>query len=521
MTVRPSLLLAVLAALLLVACGGAGLEAVPGSTLRVGEPVVAEGTELELRIFTKPNQCGNLTGADASNCVPYVDRGAGEVHLAFQFLAGTDPWPMAIDKQHLQVVHQGSLIQEGQNKQSYELIPHDPVKSDQLFVLLIDGSGSMNEPASDPKIGRVREALLDSNVSRAFFPAGQTTGLVLLEFSGTGVRPVGGELKVITKAREFKRLVRDELRTSGGYTNLYQAIEYATGDLLRDEDQVVEFLRTTTGAPTVIALTDGFNNQRWDDTCATNAGRLQSLLRHLEDVRGEGAELASRPRVFTVGLGRPFRRRFELPESLDKVKPVGLCGKKYRDMRIDGALETLGIDNASLAWIAEVGGGSSFVKRKSDGLGKAFQAAAAEQYEWFELRYRLDPFYLRRSFTTTLRLAAFAEAEASVELHPSAWLDAPPGRRADDGWTRISSLARTAGLVLPLLGLLVAMSFLAPAFFNARRIVFGRCGHRGNHPRPRHPLPKRPRRSPRAALHRLEALGRCPAGRDPVTSAGS
>ena len=474
MSLLRGLALAGALAITTVACSSSKLEPIPGSTLRVSKPEVAQGTELELRIFTEPRQCGNLADASPEDCLPWVDRASGEVHLAFQFLAGTDPWPMAIEEQHLQVVHQGSLIQEGQNQQSYTVTPHDPVKSDQLFVVIIDGSGSMNEPASDPKIDRVRKALLRPEVSQAFFPPGQTTGLVLLEFSGNAVRPVGGQMKVITRRSDFKKLVREQLRAGGGYTNLYQAIEYATGELLTDVPEITEFLRTTTGAPTVIALTDGFNNERYDDTCATNAARLERLLRHLEAVRGEGSEMTTRPRVFTVGLGRPFRRRFELPESLDKVKPATLCGKKYKEMRIDGHLETLGIDNASLAWIAEVGGGSSFVKQKTDGLGAAFQAAAAEQYEWFEVRYRLDPFYLRRSFETRLRLASFAEAEASLQLHPSAWLDGPPGERAADGWTRPAGLARTVGLVLPLLGLLVCLSFVSAAWLNARRIVLGR-----------------------------------------------
>ncbi len=498
----------------LAGCGSSDLQAIPGTTLRVSTPEMAKGTELDLKIFTKASQCGNLTGAEPEQCLPRVDRGAGEVHLAFQFLAGTDPWPMAIDEQHLQVVHQGSLIQEGQNQQSFDVIPHDPVKTDQLFVVIIDGSGSMNEPSSDPKIDRVRKALLQPEVAQAFFPPGQTTGLVLLEFGGTSVRPVGGKMQVITRRSDFKKLVRDELRASGGYTNLYQAVEYATGDLLSNVPEVTEFLRTTTGAPTVIALTDGFNNERSDDTCSTNAAKLERLLKHLERVRGEGSELTARPRVFTVGLGRPFRRRFELPEELGNVRPVTLCGKKYKDMRIDGHLETLGIDNASLAWIAEVGGGGSFVKQKTDGLGVAFQAAAAEQYEWFEVRYRLDPFYLRRSFETTLRLAAFAEAEASIELHPSAWLDGPPGDRAEDGWTRASSLAHTVGLVLPLLGLLVASSFLSPAWLNARRIVLGRLRP------PRAKASASPGVPPSGQPPQSQAPGASPAGAPPGTLPG-
>ncbi len=476
---RSKLLLPSLAllAVSLTACGSTTLQAVPNSTVRVEKPVMEPGTELDLKIFTQASQCGNLTDAEPENCLPWIDRGSGEVHLAFQLLAGTDPWAMALDKEHVQVVHQGSLIQEGQNQQRYELIPHAPMKTDQLFVLLIDGSGSMNEgPAGDTKIERLRKALLLPEVGEAFFPKGQSTGLVLLEFSGSNVRPVGGAMKVITQRREFKQLVRDSLRAGGGYTNLYEAIRYGTGELLTDVPEVTDFLRTTTGAPTVIALTDGFNNERYDDTCATNAKRLERLVRHLKDLSSGDEGIQGRPNVFTVGLGRPFNRRFDLEkvENLESVRPGQLCGGKYKDMRIDGQLETLGIDNASLAWIAKVGGGDSFVKRRTDGLGEAFTAAAAEQYEWFELRYSLDPFYLRRSFETRVRLSAFAQAEASVQIHPSAWLDAPSGERGENGWTRPASFTRAAALTMPLLGLLVALSFVAPAWFNARRIIFGR-----------------------------------------------
>jgi hypothetical protein len=478
MTPRAALALLLAATVLLLAGCAAELQPVRGSALRVSRPEVAKGTDLTLQILTEPSQCGNLAEAEPEDCLPWVDRASGEVHLAFQFKSGSDVWPMALEKDHLQVLHQGSIVQEGQNQQRYTLIPHDPDRPDQLFVMLIDASGSMNEPPGAPRIQRVVDALLQDSVIDAFFPENGNTGLVMLQFSDKFVRPVGGEMKVIKKD-EYKRLVRRELRADGGWTNLYQAVEYATDDLLQDVPAVRKFLESTSGPPTVIVLTDGFNNQERRDTCATNAGKLEYLVARLEQARGEGGggggdvPFVERPRVFTVGLGRPFRLKFELPERLSAVSPEALCGR-YQDELIDGSLETRGIDNASLEWIAAVGGGDSFVQTKSDGLGEAFRAAAAAQYQWFEVRYALDPFWLRRSFKTTLRLNAFAEAEASVVLHPSAWFDPPPGLAAADGWARPASLARTITLLLPLLGLLVASSFVSPAVFNARRILSGR-----------------------------------------------
>ncbi len=486
-----------LASFMLLAACTDQLRTVQGTTVRLEDPVVPDGTELELRILTKASQC-DLPEADPHNCLPWVDRASGEVHLAFRLYAGSDPWAMALDKGSIQISHLGALIEEGKNKQSYDLIPHAPEKTDQLFVLLIDGSGSMNEPAHDRPIDRVREALLLPEVIKAFFPSDQNTGVVLLEFAGDQVRPVGGAMKVITRRADYRQLVKGSLRASGGYTHLYSAIRYATGELLSDEPEVVSFMRSTTSAPTIVALTDGFNNERHDDTCATNAKRLGRLVNHLRDVRGPESDPMARPRVYTVGLGRPFLRRFELPEDLTSVRPVALCGKKYKDWRIDGKLETLGIDNASLAWIADVGGGSSFVKRKTSGLGEAFRAAAATQYRWFEVRYRLDPFHLRRSFKATIRLTAFAQAEASVVIHPSAWLDAPPGRRAEDGWTRPASIMRTASLVMPLLSLLVILGFLPPALFNTRRILSGRLRQPAAPAPPRAAPPAQPPPEPAA-----------------------
>ncbi|MBN1336730.1 MAG: VWA domain-containing protein [Deltaproteobacteria bacterium] len=471
-----------LAILLTLAGCASDLSPVPGTAVRISEPEQGKDTDLKLRFFTSESDCAALDPADRPHCLPWVDRASGEVHLAFRFFLGADVWPVPITRDEVEVLHQGSVIQEGQNEQSLDLVPHDPVRAQQLFIVLIDGSASMNEPVQHPRIERVRAALLTDGVVHAFFPEQVRTGVLLLAFTGSQVRPVGGEMKVIERPREYRRLVRNELAAQGGYTHLYNAVRYATGPLLTDVPQVRSFLQAANATPTVIALTDGFNNEARDDTCGRNAPRLEALLEHLVEVRHGEGDLRTRPQVFTVGLGRPFHPSFELPDRRERVDPALLCRRKYVNAPIDGYLEAAGIDNASLTWIADAGGGRAYVKQDATGLGEAFQAAAAERYEWFEARYRLDPFYLRRSFRTTVRLLAFANAEASVRIHPSGWFDGPPGMPQADGWTSRSSLRQTTGLVLPLLGLFLTFGLLPPAFFNARRILGGRI--RGQAPRP-------------------------------------
>ena len=66
------------------------------------------------------------------------------------------------------------------------------------------------------------------------------------------------------------------------------------------------------------------------------------------------------------------------------------------------------------------------------------------------------------------------ESAASVTIHPSAWLDAPPGVLASDGWSRPASYRRTLSAVLPMMGLVVVMMYLGAAGFNSRRVLSGR-----------------------------------------------
>ena len=65
------------------------------------------------------------------------------------------------------------------------VVGHDPVRIKQLFVLLIDGSGSMNNidvALAKLRMQKVRDALLMRSVQDAFFPDGVTNHVVVFTF---------------------------------------------------------------------------------------------------------------------------------------------------------------------------------------------------------------------------------------------------------------------------------------------------------------------------------------------------
>ena len=451
-----------------------GLSPIPGTTTRIDSPKAERGTELTMRIFSTEDECAAaVKPEDIQYCLPNVDRGNAEVRLAFQLRDEADVFPLPLTKEHIKVGHMGRELQDGTEGIRYALIPHQPIRSSQLFILLIDGSSSMSKAG---RLGKVRDALLLPEVKSAFFPEDVNTRVVIFQFTDRGPVPLGGRLRLLETPGEYTRLIRQELRVLNGYTHLFDAIRFATGPFLARED-IKSMLAVLEMTPTVVALTDGFNNENARDTCRSNAPRLNVLLKHLDRVRSpeEGADPRRRPSVYTVGLGRPLRLGFKLPSDVDgKVKALDICGRRNVDRRIDGDLEERGIDNASLEWIARRAGGSSYVRQDKAGLGEAFQGAAAERHEWFEVRYSTHPFWLRRKFNTRLRLVNFATAEASVNFYPSAWLDAPPGRITDSGWAEQRSYKFTAVVLLPFLGLTLSLSFLGATMFNTRRAVLGR-----------------------------------------------
>ncbi len=469
---------------------------IAGSSYRIGPSQPSKEGEVSLRLLTTKMECARSpreTLEEIEACLPEVDRSTGQVKLSFEIRERSgagDVLRFPLNEDAVEVYYEG----RPQDPEDFELVPHDARRVNQLFILLIDGSGSMYEQ-NGGRIKAVRKALLNPDVVDSFFPGkGLQTGVILLRFTKT-VRGLDGRAPTIIKSKKaYKAMVANHLISRDrGYTHLYDAVRYAVGDLLKAE-AVDRFLQGKSASPTVIALTDGFNNERADDTCASNVPRLQKALRAIDASRSK-VELVKRPTVYTVGFGTPIQRGFKVPTNQDPSNRTLCKGRAFKI--INNGLERIGIDNPSLAWMAAMGGGVSFSKRSHRGLAKVFQEAAAERFGWYSVTYRLDPFYHRRSFTTKVLLKNFASGSSQVKIHPSAWIDAPTGRLGDDdvGFTS-SPLSDMLAFIMPLLGLLVGLAFLGPAMFNARRAVFRRA--RPGQPAP--VAPPAPESAPEAAV---------------------
>lgn len=456
-------------------------------TFRISEPRAGDG-DLGLKIFTDEVQCLNAGIEETELCTPLLDRATGQVRLAFQPRYQGTPVALPLTGEHILVIHDGFEVR-AEGGQRVEVIPHEPDTGQaRLFILLIDGSGSMREMGGRKasRIERVRRGLLLDDVVARFFPEGEDTAVVLLSFASGQPKPVGGDLKVIRSPKKYRRLV-GQLDTQSGYTHLYDAVEYATGALM-EEPAVRTYLQDKTAQPVIVLLTDGFNNEddirtSGRDVCGDNGKRLSELLVHLDQQRDMANHDADQlPIVYAVGLGKQLKGSKKLVEQVNSrttdVDPVDLCGRANVQTRIDGVLEKQGIDRASLEWIARHGGGFAYVRRDARGLGEAFKEAAATRYSWYELRYQLDPAYLKRTFEVSIRLTALAQAESTVAIAPSAWMDPPKGWPSQDpqlsGWVERSPYGDSATLVMMLLGGAVGLAFLGGALFNVSRIATGR-----------------------------------------------
>lgn len=464
------------------------LTPIEGTTIRVGTRDAGKA-ELALRIFRDDEECyGGAISVDRDLCPPFIDRASGQVRFSFQpRLSMVDvQWPMILEKEDLSILHNKNRVPIGDIK----LTGHEPMPTPQIYILLLDVSGSMRvqEGGSGPRrIDRIRSALMKESVIKSFFPKGVNSIVVPMVFSSGVPLPLGEKL-LIDNAEDYKKTIQYldvGVKVGLGYTHLYKAVGYAATELLAKPEIKQKLEGQNAMSPTIIALTDGFNNEddirgdRSKDQCKDNVPRLQTLISTLEEIHRKSA-VTARPAVYTVGLGKPAAKKsrklrdMEQNGTLPRVTDAELCGAMtYR--QIDGDVENYGVDNVALEWIATAGHGKTYVKQDSRGLADAFQSAAANKYRWYDVRYKVDPFYLRRKFKIRLNFIWGSDTSSTaLEILPSGWLDGPQGVPFDGEWVRAAPYSQSAALIFPAIGLITTLIYLPAAAFNLRRILFNR-----------------------------------------------
>lgn|GEM_PF-911964 len=518
---------------LMVGCGGPGpapknLERLPDSMTRV-EKMKTEskgGSGYRLNIMSTRADCKALIGdqfgseqqLSMKDCLPRVEPGNGHVRLSYQIKdlnGAVVALPMQPDEagrinpdNYIRVSQDGGQVLNDPNRGDRLALtpPGEASDAPQVFVLLVDRSSSMTttDRTGKTRLGRLKEALRSRAVKDRFFASDNNRVLVLsfaqsVRHEGRNASDPGGENGVSwelisSKNRDRYDAVIGGLSADGGYTHMYDSLDEVLSKHLKRKE-IHDYLVENQALPTVILLTDGFNNKGPQDTCGSNARPLKKLISKINKTRRSSdlKEPVLSPVVFTVGLGKPALKSFpyldkdyeDPKQKTDAINkklrkaptPDLLCGKDAgvlinKNRRDPNRLENRGIDNASLQWIANRGGGRHVITEDIAELSKAFQDAAVQRYDWFHVYYQVDPALFRQSFQVTVETRGFVESKASVRFHPPTAFDFPESDLAKAEWMGASVPFRsTTALVLPFLGICISLVFLGAAMFNLRRAL--------------------------------------------------
>jgi hypothetical protein len=464
---------------------GAGPYPIENSTWLISRPETSDNSraDVNIEVFSNRTDCENADPVDEKDldlCVPAVDRGHGQVRFSFMLTGtkGEGPQYLSLNQETVDLAHFGVP----QKPATWDLIPHDPRGASQLFILVLDGSASIYTTGG---IKKVKEALLDKQVMDSFLPKGQDdkhNGVLLLRFS-EDLETIDGkdpykEASVLERQKDYAAMIETKLENRGkaGFSHVYEAVTKSATKLLEAE-KIRNFLASSSAEPTIVLLTDGFNNIKGADVCADNVPRLKESLDVIQREVAKGGK--TRMRVFTIGLGTALNPGFKPPPGgSDAITDSLLCSNdntEYPNQIINGDLELQGIDNQSLYYIAQAGNGESYVRRDAKGLAEVFIKTAAKKYEWYTIFSEQDPYFHRRSFDARVRLKGGTQGEATVHFYPSPWLDAPTGTIPEEERWFVSTPFRAAlGPLLMMLGALSTLRFVGPAWFNTKRALFRR-----------------------------------------------
>lgn len=499
-----SVLLIVAASASLLGCmstdkrGDGYKQPILGTTAWIGNVEPNLGTDIQLDIMTSAADCDR--GLNEFNkgekyefatqeeriaaCLPQYDRASGQMKFSFRLKNAKDGRGssviLPVEKDALNIYHRGQIP-----KDDWTLIPHDKQQPGQLYLLVIDSSGSMQYPddtGESTRWVRVLEALHQN--AKVFIRKNDEeieSAVALLQFDHRSLRGINNEkladVRVIEDVKEFRKIVTDltEVVPQGG-TALYSAAKKAVTSALANGTEINRWLgeRPIAPEPTVVLLTDGFNTNtdtgQGVGSCGANAPFLTAALTEISNAR-RGDRKRLKPKVYTVGFGTGFFPEFDPPPDSRTASPEDLCGQYLNNRLGSSGLDRDFIDNASLEWLAMAGGGRAFIEPKAKKLKEVFKKTAPTQYSWYTVRYKQAPFYHRKAFDIQVDLASPMPAQSSVRVHPSAWLDAPSGSVDDEGWFRPSPLRYATAVALPLMSFLVFMGYVGAALLNGRRAV--------------------------------------------------
>lgn len=502
---------------LLFACSSATTEStVPiiGTTARISERHKPdENSDMKMVLMTTEKQCKDYfrilrqtkknIGEEAYNlnmerCLPWFDRGKGEVKISTWFEYNDQPYPLLLKPEDITIIHgkSGEVITDSKNVIK-KVRPHLPSEKGQLFILMIDGSNSMKEASyDDPNFSRlemVQKALKSKGVMDEFFPKDKEINnyVAIYSFTSGDPKPVGSKTISILDNRDDYVEVINKLSTKKDYTHLYRAVEYGMTKIPKEKN--IKDLLENNIQPTLVVLTDGFNNLKGTDTCSDNVKRLNNLLKKMDNIKNEKSK-KGKMNVVTIGFGNRLNDIFdgsEWAEERSTVTGRHLCTQKKRvekgrvmaqtdlTWRIDASggrdgLERHFIDNVSLAMIAEKGSGTTFARTSAKGLEAAFKSVVALRHQWFEVYYRFNPLNMRQDFEVKYDWEGFMRATSSVNIYPHAWVDGPPGEVDRKGFPKRGSAWHSTTILSSGMGLFLFLSILGAAVFNVKRLLSGR-----------------------------------------------
>lgn len=449
--------------LLLAALAFAGSFPIPveGSTYRILDVTEDAAADVRLGVFASREDCHMVQ--DEDGCVPLADRARGQVRLGFQVQDQTgEALATAIDDFKVRF--------DARTVQDVELVGKEPEATSQLFILLLDWSGSMFED-DQIRAKLLLGALVTPRVVEAMFRPGARNGVMILRFTDH-ILDLDGGVRIIRSADEYVSYIRrPNWERGGGYTHLYEAIGTVLEDVLRRKE-VERFLSDNQAQPTIVALTDGFNNESPGDLCGTNVDRLNDLLKIIdESQRPDGGRV--RPVIHTIGLGDAYQSAdYDRIGRTPRVNEDQLCHKAARS-RIDGFLETRGIDHISLGVIAAFGGGTRALVPVGAGIGplaRVFESTAAQRFRWYQAWFQVPSEWHRKTFDVRLEIQGSRTAGTTVRMEPDPWFDGPTGLLPPGkAWSEPRPLASTFAFMMPWLGGLLLLLYLPAAWTNTRR----------------------------------------------------